>query len=862
MKKLLLLCSVMLAATSSLRAQDETPKPGTLKNPIVLELGGENTYEFTGSYSTPVYKYTAPDDQLVSVKPNTTQTSIKVTADGNAYGSQQLPSVKYDGSYLFIVAKDATVYLNVTTYSSPISLSASAKNHPYCLGINADEAIEIVADGTPMFVPFREESYKEVPVYLKYAAAEDGALEMTFSGYVHEAYYAEGKNGKFSGITCKRSGDNYRTFIPVEKGKEYFLRISSTSAKMLTAELTHPVYGESADYPFVLTGTEAEIPAKACKYYYEVTGTESGYGVVSSDISDFDGTVSWGRQVESGLVTVDDGSFDLRQTATKGGHYFVIVDKKSDTPSPQKFNVRFETAQPYDSFYKGYEIASGEEVKLPPYPGTYFYRIKTPSEGAFIMKAAPGKAFTGTKSDIRLFKAASQSTPLYIGEPDIYCEVEAANEYIIQVTTVEEDKRNTLNVNLLDLQQGDGASNPFNVNIGGNNLPAGDAKYYLYKATKNSWVTVTPADMSINAPTVKRIKSELSSSEQNVTILRHGDAYRFEAETGHNYLLRFTKVKEATTFDFATPDYAQGESRDNPFEAEGSSISIPAAPGVYWWSYTPARSGKLHISTDFKYDVVSSPTRENSVKLYSSETGYVLTTLVADLTAETFNPTTYNVDEGTKYLIQVSSVSEQSGKTVTLEITDLDPGETPAVAIDITPSSVPFEYPMEANPKAFTSARWYAIDLKEGELSIYSTSSISFYFYQEREDKTYDKSTYKYYAGTFWDSSYTNRYYGMKDKAITQPGRYLIAAYYLYSDVSVTFEGTALKATSGIDENNEIAEKAYHIESNIIFANKALNIYDLSGRIVANVAASESVAVPAGIYVVKSVNSVTKLLIK
>ncbi|WP_295729859.1 hypothetical protein [uncultured Muribaculum sp.] len=863
MKKHLLIYSLMLAASSTLHAQDTTHKPGTVQNPIILEIGGDNTYEFTGSYSTPVYKYTAPDDQLVSVTPNTSQTSIKVTSDGQAYGSRQLPSVKYSGDYLFIVAKDATVYLNVTTYSSPISLSASARSHPYNLGITAVEAIEITADGAPMFVPFREESYKEVPVYLKYSASDDGALEMTFSGYVHEAYYAEGVNGEFSGITCKRSGDNYRTFIPVYKGKEYIVRISSTSAKMLTSELTHPVYGESEDYPFVLTGTEAEIPAKGGKYYYEVTGTESGYGVVSSDITDFDGTVSWGKQVESGLMTVSDGSFDIRQTATKGGHYFIVVDKKSDTPSPQKFNVRFETAQPYDSFYNGAEIASGAEVKLPPYPGTYYYRIKTPSEGAYILKAAPGNPFTGDKSDLRLFKPESSSTPLYIGEPDIYCEVEASKEYIIQVTTVENDKRNTLNVSLLNLQQGDGASNPFDVNIGNNNLPDGDAKYYLYKATKSSWVIVTPADMSINAPTVKRIKSELSTSEQNVTILRHGDAYRFEAETGHSYLLRFTKVKAATSFDFSTPDYAQGESRDNPFKAEGSSISIPETPGVYWWSYKPERNGKLHISTDFKYDVVSSPTRENSVKLYSDESGNVLASLAADLTAETFNQATYNVDEGKKYLIQVSSVSEQVGKTVTLEITDLDPGETPAVAIPITSSSVPFEYSMEANPKGFTSARWYSIDLKEGDLSIYSKSSVSFYFYQEREDNNYTTSTYKFYASSFWDTSYTNRYYGMSGKAIPEPGRYLIAAYFMYSDISLTFEGSALKATtSGIEENVESTQKAYHIESNTIYANKSLSIYDLSGRLVTCVAAGECAVVPAGIYIVRSGDTVTKLLIK
>lgn len=866
MKKSLLLCSLALAAACNLFAQDTTAKPGTLKNPLPLNIGGENKYEYAGGYSTPIWKYTAAEDQMVTISPVSNVSSVDVTINGSTYpSSNKRPSVKYGTDYLFVIQKDATLFLNVTGYSSPIAFEASAKSHPYKLGASCEDAIELTADGNAMFIPFREENYLSVPVYMKYTATEDGALEITALGFVNEAAYAEGATGEFIGISCKQDPDNktdYRTFFPIEKGKEYFLRMSSNNARMLTAKVTHPTYGESDLYPVIITGTDAEIPAKAGTYYYEVTGTESGFVMISSDVTDFDGSVTYGSLINSTRYTINDGSFDLRQTATKGGHYSIVVKKNSDTAEPQKFQVRFETRQPYDDFDKSATITLGSEVKLPPYPATYYYRVAVPAEGAYILKAAPAKAFTDKNSSISLYRTSNSSTALYIGDPDIYCEVEAGNEYIIKVIASEADKRNSFVADIQELKQGDGASNPFIVKIGENALDTGDSKYFLYKAEKNSWVVITPADNTINAPVVKRLKSELASYEQNVTILRHGDSHRFEAEKGHSYLIRFTKIKEATKFDFALPDYAQGESRDNPFKAEGSSITIPAAPGTYWWTYTPERNGKLHISTDFKYDIITSPTRENAVKLLD-DAGTVLTALPINYTDEVFNATAYNVDEGKNYFIQIISVTEQTDKTVTLEITDLDPGETPAVAIEIKPTEVPYSCNIAKNNGGFTSGTWYAIDLQEGELSMYSKASVNFYFYEENENKVYDRNNVKYSSGIMWDANYTTRTYGISKKSITKPGRHYFIIYYTYADAEMIFEGSAVKAsTSGIEETVEIADQAFSVAGNMISAMSDIQIFDLAGRKVMDVKAGNYATLSHGIYVVKSDASVAKVSIR
>ena len=86
MKQLLLSLSLLATTSMALQAQ-------TASNPLTLEIG-TNTYEYSGGYTTPVWIYTAPEDQLITIKPNSSVASITVTADGNVYGSQKLPSVK------------------------------------------------------------------------------------------------------------------------------------------------------------------------------------------------------------------------------------------------------------------------------------------------------------------------------------------------------------------------------------------------------------------------------------------------------------------------------------------------------------------------------------------------------------------------------------------------------------------------------------------------------------------------------------------------------------------------------------------------------------------------------------------------
>ena len=61
---------------------------------------------------------------------------------------------------------------------------------------------------------------------------------------------------------------------------------------------------------------------------------------------------------------------------------------------------------------------------------------------------------------------------------------------------------------------------------------------------------------------------------------------------------------------------------------------------------------------------------------------------------------------------------------------------------------------------------------------MYSKASVNFYFYEENENKVYDRNNVKYSSGIMWDANYTTRTYGISKKSITKPGRHYFIIYY------------------------------------------------------------------------------------
>lgn len=858
---------VLLAAVAAPAAAQTVADPYSL-------LIGENTLSFEGSYSMPYYKYTAPEDQMLIITPQGSA-SFSVTFDGSY--SNKVPTVTADGKTSFLVEGGSSVFVQVTTYASPTVFNVEAKPYAYNLAADCSDPIEFSTGADPLFIPFHEKNYTEQFLYLKYHATETATLEMTFSAYVHDASVAEDCDGSFTGITFKStSSGSYKGSFPVEEGKDYMVKIRSYRASMLTAGLIHPIYGESEEYPITITDNEASVPAAAGSYYYAVTAPESGYAVISSPVESFAGKLTWRKTADSWSAVTVENTLDMRNRVSKDVHYLIIVEKGA-TDAEVPINVDFTPVQPFDAFSSAATVPFGEATALPPYEGTYYYRISVPQQGAWNLKVALEKPFESSFSYIRLYTAADESKVIYMGDPDIYGEVASGVDYILKVNIAKEDVRNSFTPTLEELMQGDGASMPFDMAVDENPLPAGPAKYYIYTAEKNSWAVINPADKSINAPVVTGYTGTDYSTVAvgNVTVNPYADgAYRFEVEEGKNYLVKFTKVAADTSFEFSLPDYAQGESKFDPFEISGNEAEIPSEPATYWFRYVPERDGKLTVSTTLTYDVVTSPTRSNAVSLIAPVTGAV-SNLGVDYSSNNFTPLTFNVSEGEEWLVKVTLVKEQQGARLNFAIADFEPGENVNNPIPLDVDSDPWttQFPKYTGRQ---TGRWYSLSLVPGQLSITTSQSLSFYLYSP--DDTENAICYgKYIGGGMQDvtdpstgetSQMWVNTYGIENQEITEAADYLLFVYYWYTpELDVTFSGSALNLNTGIDETAAADTLAVRLDGRTLYGEAAdtdIAVVAISGITAGRIAAGTSAAIvlQPGIYVASDGRNARKLIVR
>lgn len=82
-----------------------------------------------------------------------------------------------------------------------------------------------------------------------------------------------------------------------------------------------------------------------------------------------------------------------------------------------------------------------------------------------------------------------------------------------------------------------------------------------------------------------------------------------------------------------------------------------------------------------------------------------------------------------------------------------------------------------------------------------------------------------------------------------------------YSNTYTILNFDITDASAGID-SVEDAEAAFAVDGNVLTAVEHVAVYDLSGRIVGDVAPSSSVVLPSGMYIVKAAGAASKLLVR
>ena len=201
--------------------------------------------------------------------------------------------------------------------------------------------------------------------------------------------------------------------------------------------------------------------------------------------------------------------------------------------------------------------------------------------------------------------------------------------------------------------------------------------------------------------------------------------------------------------------------------------------------------------------------------------------------------------------INVLTLTAQAGKKLTIELAELQPGESCSLPIEIVPGELTLPIVESRNNPV-----WYGIQLEPGEFSIKSVSSSN-YFSMTMYDGC---DTDSYLAMSSYD--YDSNGYSLVYNVLTS-GYYYLKLDATYKEFVVVVSGT-YTGLDNIEQESQVKVMGNNI---VVTANNTRTdvvICDVAGKIVAAQAVYDQVtfALEQGLYIVKVGDNVTKVAIR
>ena len=746
-----------------------------------------------------------------------------------------------------------TVYLILNTRGgSEISFDMKAENAIVEGGQTKEEAIDVTGQSN-FFIPsnYSTETYSSV-TYLKYECSEEGVLEMTFTGSLSGLSVCEENSSEETSVSLSYVSGTVVGKTEVEAGKVYIIKIkASTSPLIGNFVITHPTIGTSSDMPFTGKAEGNELPAEIGEYWYSYVAEDNGFVMLSSDSYLYGGTVSVynANSMYSPIASVD-GCFLLRFNAVKGNTYLICIEKNEATGSPDLFDMTLVPAGEGDSFNNPKAIELGENT-LPQYNGQYYYSITIPGEAGTpkILNISSEADFLSSATNVAVYDQNNMYSSLASGTKDVKVEVSAGNTYIICWNLNEDINGFKYNVSVEDIAQGDVYGNPIPAVVGTNDLKSGSDKYYKYTATLNGWLVISPSD-----PAVK-VQFPMSSGPYPSyrTAVQDGFSIKTEIVKGTEYVIQFSDVTADGTFDLEEVAYGEGESKETAIVVEGSSADVPKSAQTTWYRYVAPADGMLEISSDIYYEQNASY-QSSTVRVMRDGDSYpVDITKPSTLGIIFFDKFGASKDE--VFYVQVVTLSEQEGKTVTFNLRDYEPGELSDNPIELVVGENQLKEASRLNPV------WYYADLAEGDLKI--TADANNYYYMTLYSAD-DLNNPLAVSGYVYDENYNGSY--NLTYTVETPGKYIMkleqtnpggALVTMSANIATGISATGLDA-----ENVTVGSGCITVTPSAAGAN--VSVYDLSGKMVksAYVKGQTTFNVEKGLYIVRVNNKAIKVVVK
>lgn len=811
---------------------------------------GDNSYTFenSGGSQTVYYTYTAPEGQgkLVEFTSTNSSVSSQMSLDGTYSTSITGINTNNYRTVTYPVKPGQSVILAVNAYNvQTAEFTIKLIDADVDAGSTCDDAIVLTEESAFMPSYYDRSSYTMNPAYLSYTCEEDGLLVITFSGSVSGCTAQIGCDATTTeSVTVSSSSGVYVGKYKVEAGNTYIFKVSTYSSLFVSAELTHPVVGQSCDMPFDGAATNV-LPKEAGKYWYSYTTDKAGFMTVSSENSLAGGTLSiWASCSAYSPDATIDGYFALRSRVYANYTYLICVEKNEATAEDETFAINVEEEKAGDSHNNPLDVTIGEEITVPVYNGDYYYRVTVPEgDSRFLIVDGTSANITNTATQVGVYTQQNTYSPLVTGKDYVKTEVTGSTVYVIKWTCKEGYNGFKFTVSYEEIAQGETCNNPFEAVVGANDLAAGSDKYYTYTATQDGWLTID-TDITIEVSFLKGCDTYsgtyLATKVATIT--------KTELKTGQTCIIKFSNIDEETIFFLSEEDYQEGESCEKAIDVTLGSTAIPSAAGSYWYKYTAEQSGMLTIASDIIYERSADYSRQSAVNVLTSCDAYP-TNITKSSAEGTIFEGSFVMNEGDVMFINVVPISAQSDKTLTLTMRDLNPGEACSNPIDITPGEL--KLPITSR----TSPVWYGIQLEVGTFSITSTN-------------------YEYYSMSLYDSCDATNYlansqydgeamgYSLKYD-VTTAGYYLLKLEGTYNEITVTVDGVHT-SVEGVKEDSNLRVRGNNIEVSVENTRTDVAICDVTGKIVASQAVynNATFTLERGIYIVKIGDKVTKVAIR
>lgn len=792
-----------------------------------LIASGENTFTQDEAKETTVYfKYTAPSDgkgQLLTITKNNESGGGSFTASVDGTTGNTLPYISADNGMTTIIPVKAgqTIYVIARINTKELKFTASVKD------ANVDGssiATAVEATKERFVVPVNREgtyneqyqywSYNPLPTYIKYTAQADDVLKMSFEGYVANAKVREGENGEPKSFDLT-SNYNQTTYTTTYEGK---LNVKAGQTYYISCEASNPLYasfeevvmkqGSSYDLPFEAVSGANTLPKETGKYWYKFTADKAGFGVISSEAGLPGGTIkvySDTYQITSEMPAASvSGQFALRFATQANQAYYVCIEKAYATDADETFDMTIEAAKAGDTFDNPIALDSnGGTQTVPESNGTYYYKLVVPAGKYYINVNAPkgiSDAASGTNTNAYLYNQQWGSySPMVTGRTGFrqYVENSAETTYIIAWQCDEGTNGFAFNYSLDAVSPGDVATDPIAAVDGENELANGTEKYYSYTPAKSGWLNIdTEVFIDVTFPTYP-------NSSTNYDAVKSATVTKTKVQAGTQYLIKFTGMKSATTFDLSLTDFAKGESADNPIEVavpaaayDSVGVALPQEAFDRWYSYVAPKSGKLTITTD-----MTSGSGNNQLLVKVGKDG-TLQNFKGSVQTGTTSEDVYSgsvfVKAGDVVYVNLVLKDAQKGKHLSFVIADPLPGEDASNPIKLTDGDYTF------GKASRTAPLWYCIEVDEPcVLNIASVDgSANTYFgsnlYATDGDGNatgnpvaYANSNYDYTTGK---QSCALKY--VVNGLDVKPGKYILEVFETYGDTPVTISKSEIEAGS------------------------------------------------------------------